>query len=93
MAILMQTRENMKTDSLPSHILGHLRQAAKAYVAYYPGAGIIVDIIFNQIDQTVDLHGEKSWVVINQALSDFFKIVHHGENNHEGHSVLEIFAA
>ena len=45
--------ENARPET-NAQILAALRSLAKTYVAPLPGAGILVDIAFNEIDRTVD---------------------------------------
>ncbi|KAF9528551.1 hypothetical protein CPB83DRAFT_854354 [Crepidotus variabilis] len=91
MQFLMGAKEQMKTDKVPSHILGTLRKAVKAYVAYIPGASFVVDRTFDKIDETADRHEEEANAIIGKAYMDIFDIVKHGGNNHETHSAVEIF--
>lgn len=88
--MLLGAGDQMQDHKNPSTILGTIRKAVKAYVAYVPGAGFLVDRTFDQIDETVDAHAEEANVIIGQAYLDILKIVQHGGNNHESHTTFEI---
>lgn len=54
-----------------AQILAALRSLAKTYVAPLPGAGILVDIAFNEIDRTVDtLKDEVVVSILKSAYSE-----------------------
>ena len=89
---LTQARDRLATDKIPSHALNYLREAAKAYVAYIPGAGFLVDRTFDRLDETVDAHAEEANAIIGQAYTDIVQIVQQGGNRHETFSVLEILS-
>jgi len=53
-----------------AQILAALRLLAKAYVAPLPGAGILVDVAFNEIDQAVDTHKEEIVSILKSAYNE-----------------------
>ncbi|KIM45125.1 hypothetical protein M413DRAFT_24379 [Hebeloma cylindrosporum] len=73
-------------------VLGDLRQAAKAYVAFLPGAGFLVDRSFDAISQTVDDHAEEANTILNKAYVDILKVVVKGGDENRMGSVVDILA-
>jgi len=60
-------------DALPetkAQILAALRLLVKAYVAPLPGAGILVDVAFNEIDRAVDTHNDEIVSILKSAYSE-----------------------
>ena len=92
MRSLGQARDQLNKNAPPSLVLGYLRQAAKTYVAIYPGAGFLVDIAFNVIDQTVDTHAEEANAILNKVYTDILRIVKKGGNEHRMGSFFDILA-
>ena len=82
----------MDDKPAPNVALQYLHKAAKAYLAYIPGAGLVVDLAFRHLDAVVDQHAEQATVYVKQAYSDFLRIVQHGKNKHESHTALEVLA-
>lgn len=76
----------------PLAALQYLRQAAKAYLAYIPGSGLLIDAMFNRIDSAVEVHAEEANGIITVAYADMNKIINHDGNRHETHTAMEILA-
>lgn len=89
---LGQAKVQLDKHSAPSQVLGYLRQAAKNYVAFLPGAGWLVDKCFDTINQTVDTHAEEANAILNMAYMDIFKVVMKGGNEHRVGSAIDILA-
>lgn len=89
---LGQARDQLNKDTAPSQVLGYLRQAAKAYVAFLPGAGFLVDRSFDAISQTVDDHAEEANTILNKAYVDILKVVVKGGDENRMGSVVDILA-
>jgi len=53
-----------------AQILAALRLLAKTYVAPLPGAGILVDVAFNEIDRAVDTHKDEVVSILKSAYSE-----------------------
>ena len=51
----------------PSHVLSHLRQACKAYLAHLPGSGLLIDRGFDALDDVVDAHADEANAIIGAA--------------------------
>jgi len=96
MRSLGQARDQLNKNGDPSLILAFLRQAAKAYVAFLPGTGFLVDIIFNAIDQAVDTHAKEANSILNEALNkayiDFLRVVKKAGDEHRMGSAVDILA-
>lgn len=90
--ILARAGDQLSKKGPPSQVLEYLRQAAKAYVAFFPGAGILVDIGFNAISETVDTHAEETNAILKKAYVDIYNVVMEGGNEHRMGSALEILA-
>jgi len=82
----------MDDKPAPNIALQYLRKAAKAYLAYFPGSGIIIDLTFNRLDAIVDQHAEQATEYVKHAYSQFQRVVQHGKNKHESHTALEVLA-
>jgi hypothetical protein len=91
-SFLGQAKVELNNNTAPSQVLGYLRQAAKAYVAFLPGAGFIVDRCFDTISQTVDTHAEEANAILNKAYIDIFKVVMKGGNENRMGSAIDILA-
>ena len=89
MAFLKQTDQDLAKKA-PVQALHHLRQAAKAYVAYLPFAGFVVDRAFDVADDVVATHSEEATALITQAYSDILQVVQKGENEHKTGAALQI---
>ena len=92
MSFLGQAKVQLDKHSAPSQVLGYLRQAAKEYVAFLPGAGFVVGRFFDAISQTVDTHAEEANAILNKAYMDIFKVVMKGGNEHRVGSAIDILA-
>lgn len=89
MAFLRQTDQDLAKRA-PIQALHHLRQAAKAYVAYLPGAGFLVDRAFDVADDVVATHSEDATAIISQAYRNILQVVQQGENEHKTSAALQI---
>jgi len=98
MRSLGQAGDQLNKNGAPSLILRYLRQAAKAYVVlnFHPGAGPLVDITFDAIDQAVDTHAEEANAILNKALNkayvDILRVVKEGGYEHRMGSAFDILA-
>ena len=94
MRSLGQAGDQLNKNGDPSLILALLRQAAKANVAFFPGAGILVDIIFDAIDQAVDTHATEANVILNKALNkayvDILRVIKKAGDEHRMGSAVDI---
>jgi len=90
MRFLGQVGDLLGKNSAPSQVLEYLRQAAKAYVAFLPGAGFLVDIGFDSISETVDTHAEEANAILYQAYIDILNVVMKGGDEHRLGSAVDI---
>jgi len=90
MGFLGQAADQLGNNSAPSQVLEYLRQAAKAYVAFLPGAGFLIDIGFNAISQTVDTHAEAANAILDKAYTDILNVVMKGGDEHQIGSAVDI---
>lgn len=74
MLSLKKTKGELGKEA-PSHVLKHLRDACKAYVAYLPLAGILVDMAFDGIDDAVDTHAQAANAIIAEACQNVLAVV------------------
>ncbi|KAF8971053.1 hypothetical protein BDZ97DRAFT_1787451 [Flammula alnicola] len=88
---LKETQEELGKEA-PSQVLGYLREAAKAYVSYFPGAGFLVDRIFDAIDDAVDTHAPEANTVIKKAYDDILEVVQRDGNMHKAASASDILS-
>lgn len=59
-----------------------LRMLAKSYVATVPGAGILVDVAFDQVEGIVDAHQEEARAILKTAMEDIqIAVKAHGKNS------------
>jgi hypothetical protein len=79
-SLLGQAREHLNKHSAPTQVLWFLRQVAKAYVAFLPGAGFLVDKVFDAINQSADTYAEEANVILNKVYHDFFAVIVKGGN-------------
>lgn len=90
MKFLGQVGDLLDKHSAPSLVLEYLQKAAKAYVAFIPGAGFLVDIGFNAISETVDTHAEAANAILYKTYIDILNVVMKGGNEHRIGSVFDI---
>ncbi|KAF8971052.1 hypothetical protein BDZ97DRAFT_1334661 [Flammula alnicola] len=90
--ILLKRDARGTWEKAPSQVLGYLRQAAKAYVSYVPGAGFLVDRTFDAIDDAVDAHTDEANTIIRKAYDDILNVVQRDGNNHKTSSAVEILS-
>jgi hypothetical protein len=72
--------------------LKYLRQAAKSYVSYYPGASYIVDIAFDGLDGIVATHRAEVNDIIIRGQNSIRKIIERDGNKHDPSSVFEVLS-
>jgi hypothetical protein len=96
MRSLGQAGDQLNKNGDPSLILVFLRQAAKAYVAFLPGVGILVDITFDAIDRAADTHAKEANAIFNKALNkaymDILSVVKKAGDEHRMGSAVDILA-
>lgn len=91
MTFLGQTNRELGKEA-PSHVLKHLRAACKAYVAYLPGAGFLVDKAFDGIDDAVDTHTLEANDIIAEAYQNVLAVVSRNRDAPDGKSAVEIMS-
>lgn len=69
--------DTLKKD--PSEVLKSLRNIAKSYAGFVPGASGMVDSVFNELDELHDQHGEKMDEVLGKARDELVGIVKQGD--------------
>lgn len=79
-------------QSHPVEAMRYLRQAAKAYVSYYPGAGYIVDKAFDGLDGIVEAHRADINDIIVRGQNSIRQVIERDGNEHSASSVLEVLA-
>jgi len=89
MAFMSTSREQL-AKTAPRQALESLRHAAKAYVAYFPGAGYLVDKSFDAIDNVVEEHGSEATAIIMKAYDDMLDVIQKGGNEHKASSAWEL---
>ncbi|KAJ3572389.1 hypothetical protein NP233_g3123 [Leucocoprinus birnbaumii] len=53
-----------------AQVLAALRQIAKIYVSPIPGAGILVDLAFNEIEKAVEAHKDEAGAILRSAFNE-----------------------
>ncbi|KDR75351.1 hypothetical protein GALMADRAFT_249397 [Galerina marginata CBS 339.88] len=89
MFFLGQTREKLAKEA-PSQALAYLRQAAKAYVAFLPGAGFVVDRGFDALGDVVDAHADEANAITKKAYDEILEVVSKDGNDHSTSSAVQI---
>ncbi|KAJ3518124.1 hypothetical protein NLJ89_g41 [Agrocybe chaxingu] len=90
--LLKKTKEQLATEKIPTRALNYLRQAVKAYVAYIPGAGFLVDRAFDSAEEVVGPRADEANAIIAKAYEDVFLVVQTGRNEHRPSSVVQILS-
>ena len=75
----------------PSHVLSHLRQACKAYLAFLPFSGLLLDRGFDALDEIVDAHANQANAIIGAAAADVLAVVQRDGNKHGTGAVVDIW--
>jgi len=67
-----QTTQNLSDRARrhPNEALKYLRAITKSYVAVIPGASVVVDGMFDRLDETYDVHNEEVNSIAMAALED-----------------------
>ncbi|KAF9559872.1 hypothetical protein CPC08DRAFT_723654 [Agrocybe pediades] len=91
MALMSVSKERL-AERAPKQALDSLRQAAKAYVAFFPGAGFLVDRSFDAVDGVVEEHGQEATSIIMKAYDDMLEIMQKGGNDHKASSAMEVIS-
>ncbi|KJA27659.1 hypothetical protein HYPSUDRAFT_197842 [Hypholoma sublateritium FD-334 SS-4] len=89
LGFLTDTRTELGKKA-PSHVLSHLRQACKAYLAHLPGSGLLIDRGFDALDDVVDAHADEANAIIGAAAADVLVVVQRDGNECGTGAVVDV---